>query len=187
MKWIINLSNKSDPEIQKAIQYCKDFLKDFDISKLEYVRIDNGRTDYKTFYGRCHYPKNGKGFKVSCQINESVKFPLKRLQRRSPLYFMKKDIEVPGCHDKYEEMKTNPLFKLGEHVQAVNNGLLTSWVRVYEYMTYDNFTECLIAIFGHEIGHFLSKTKQIKFRNTEIEIDRFEDIFLNDYRKLNPK
>lgn len=182
MKWIINLSNKSQPEIQEALQYCKDFLKTYDTSKLEYVRIDNGRTDYKSFYGRCHYPKGKSGYKVSCQINDTIKFPHRRNQRISPLYFKKKGEYIEGSHDEYERLQDDPDFELGQHIIAYNNGLETSWVRLYKKATYNNFSECLISIFGHEIGHFLSRTKQIPYKNTEIEIDKFEDCFLESYK-----
>jgi hypothetical protein len=186
MKWIVNLKNKQDKEIQFVLDYCKDWLSKFDTRKLDVVRIDNGRHDYHTFYGRCHYPKKGKrNYIVSCQINENIKFPFKRQQRRTPIYFMKSGVEVEGAYKLAEELQANPKFELGAHCIANGcNGGETKWVRVYEYETYDSFDECIAAIFGHEISHFLVKTRQVKgVRHDEIQIDKLEDEFLKQYKK----
>jgi hypothetical protein len=194
MKWVINLKNKQVEEIQLVLNFCKVWLSKFDTKKLDAVRIDNGRHNYQTFYGRCHYPKKGKrNYIVSCQINEGIVFPFKRQQRRSPIYLMKDNEIIEGANELYEQMTNpltrNPKFELGAHCSSMSPKGETKWVRVYEYETYNSFDECIAAIFGHEIVHFLSKTKQIKFHNTEIQIDKFEDEFLKQYKtyKYNNK
>jgi hypothetical protein len=183
MKWIINLKNKQDKEIQLVLDYCKDWLSKFNTSKLGEIRINNGRPkENPSFYGRCWYPnKKNPNYTISCQINDNIVFPFRRQQRRSPIYFMKNGVEVEGSYKLFEDMKIDSNFQLGAHCMA--NGGQTKWVRVYEYEIYNSFDECIAAIFGHEIGHFLSKTKQIKFHNTEIQIDKFEDEFLKQYKE----
>jgi len=187
MKWTIKLANSQDKEIQFVIDYCQNWLLKFDTKKLGEIRINNGRRKgSQTFYGHCSYPNKKEGikeFKVVCHINEHCLFPLKHYQRRSPIYFMKDSILIEGAHEEYELMGKSPNWQLGIRCSAENNSKLTEWVRVYEYVMYDSFDECIASLFGHEIGHFLSKTKQIKVHNTEIEIDKYADIFLKDYKK----
>ena len=187
MKWTINLANSQDNEIQLVIDYCKNWLSQYNTKKLGEVRINNGRrTTGDTFYGHCSYPNKKVGereFQVVCHINPNIKFPFKRHQRRSPIYFKKNDILIEGAEEQYIAMGHSDDWHLGLRCFAKNDGKMTEWVRVYEYITYQSFDECIASIFGHEISHFLSKTKQIKYHNTEIEIDKAEDEFLEEYGK----
>ncbi|MFA5152830.1 MAG: hypothetical protein WC554_09745 [Clostridia bacterium] len=186
MKWNINLKNGQDKEIQLVIDYCQNWLLNYDTKKLDEIRINNGRrTKGDTFYGHCSYPNKKLGekeFKVVCHINENIQFPFRRYQRRSPIYFKKNDVLVEGAQLEYDKMANNKNWELGVRLFARNNDKMTEWVRVYEWITYNSFDECIASIFGHEISHFLSKTKQIKVHNTEIEIDKAEDKFLEEYR-----
>jgi hypothetical protein len=185
MKWAINLANSQDKEIQFVIDYCKNWLLNFDTKKLGEIRINNGRRKVgDTFYGHCSYPRKKtkeREFTVVCHINPNIKFPFRRQQRRSPIYFKKNDILIEGAEAEYIAMGHSNNWELGLRCFAKNDGKWTEWVRVYEFITYNSFDECIASLFGHEIGHFLSKTKQIKVHNTEIEIDKFEDKFLEDY------
>jgi hypothetical protein len=187
MKYTINLKNSQDKEIQFVIDYCKNWLSKYDTKKLGVIRINNGRRKKgDTFYGHCSYPNKKAGekeFTVVCHINENITFPFKRQQRRSPIYFKKNNVLVEGAEEQYIMINDNKdRWELGLKCYARNNGKMTEWVRVYEWIIYNSFDECIAAIFSHEMGHFLSKTKQIKVHNTEIEIDKFEDKFLEDYK-----
>jgi hypothetical protein len=186
MKWSISLKNSKDKEIQFVLEYCKNWLSKYDTSKLGEIRINNGRQRKwdSTFYGHCDYPwKKRTEYKVVCHINDDITFPLKRQQRRSPFYWIKNGIETVDSLQKFQDLKDNPKFELGKKVWGTTGEKETVWQRLYELEVYESFDECIAAIFGHEISHFLSRTKQIKVHNTEIEIDKAEDIFLKEYKE----
>ena len=183
MDWRIKFRINND-EIEAVIKYCQDWLQKYDTRKLDKISIVGSKSSTTGFWGKCCYPakRNKKsGYNITCTVHEDTKFPHRRVQRRSPLYFKKNGVVCEGAEEQYVAMGHSDHWKLGEHWSV--NGGETTWVRVYEYITYYSFDECIASIFGHEIGHFLSRTKQIKYPNTEIGIDKFEDDFLNEYRK----
>ncbi len=54
MRWIV--ARKVRVEAARGLEWARRFLAGFDTSRVEWVRVDQGRGRYGGVYGRCWYP-----------------------------------------------------------------------------------------------------------------------------------
>lgn len=165
---------KIDPLVkpsQIGITWLKSFLEQYDLSKLEYVRMDMGRDGSEGCYGRCWYPQGRGGkFKISMQVPGP--FPFRLHIRRPPIYYDSNNI--PSRILLADEVK-------GAFTEAHNDSGVTRWNKVTSSTILTNRDMGIIWLGAHEAYHFLCKSKQIKGRNGEIEADAFADKKLLDF------
>lgn len=165
MRWMIDLQG----EEPLALSWAREFLEDFDTSRLAWIRIDRGRGRCKGAYGRCWYP-NGKipYYRISCQVPGP--FPYEIPTRKPPLYR-----QADGKFPKLPA-GTRP----GKRVLNVRTG--REWIRVVGKTRLQDRDEAIVWVLSHEIFHFLRHSRQINGRNTEIQADQYADETLRFYR-----
>lgn len=165
MRWIIDL-NDDQP---LALAWAPEFLAEFDLSLLAWIRIDRGRGKYRGAYGRCWFPTRSIPFyRISCQVPGP--FPCDIVTRKPPLYLQPngKFLKAPAGTRK------------GEHIRDERSG--REWIRVTGKTRLQSLDEGIVWVLAHEAFHFLRRTKQIPGRNTEIQADQFGDDTLLFFR-----
>jgi hypothetical protein len=166
MLYLIDKSVKGQAKV--GLDWTLQWLSAFDLSKVDWLRIDLGRNGNTGVYGRCWYPEKKKGYRISCQIPGP--YPSKISIRKPPIYLTGIDPIAPaGC-------------QLGQYRQATKNGITKHWVAVVGCTEVQNMDEGLVWIMGHECYHFLRKSKQIPGVNREIEADAFADELLRKFK-----
>lgn len=167
---------KIDPLVkpsQIGIAWLKSFLEQYDLSKLEYVRLDMGRGNYSGCYGRCWYPQGRGGkFKISMQVPGP--FPVTINTRRPPIYYDSNNIPSRILSD--DEIK-------GAYKESHNESGVTKWHQVTSSTILTNRDLGIIWLGAHEAFHFLRKSKQIEGRNGEIDADAYADKIFLDFLK----
>jgi hypothetical protein len=165
MRWIIDL-NGDQP---LALSWAREFLEDYDVSRLAWIRIDRGRGRAKGAYGRCWYPSHSIPlYRISCQVPGP--FPCDIPTRRPPLYR-----QSDGAFPKLPAGT-----RAGKRVLNVHTG--REWIRVIGKTRFQNREEAIVWVLAHEFFHFLRHSRQIAGRNTEIQADQFGDETLRFYR-----
>lgn len=162
-RWIVD----SELRQRAAIPWGKAWLEAFDLGQLEWVRIDNGRGQYEGVYGRCWFPDEGKGFRISCQVPGP--YPMKQRTYLKPVY------RQP---DGSWESKPKGA-RVAQHWEAEGG---REWLTVYRNVPIQDQDEAIVWIIGHEAFHFLRKTRQIRGRNVEWQADAFGCDLLERWR-----
>ena len=165
MRWIIEPTVRE--HAKKGLEWLKAYLEDFDLSHVDWVRVDLGR-GHTGAYGRCWYPVGGKkGFRLSLQVPGP--FPCQMLVRRRPIY----------VKDGIKSRKLLPGEFEGEHII---NSKGVQWIRIKSHITLASMDEAVVWVGAHEAFHFLRKSRQIPGKNGEIEADEHADRKLAEYR-----
>jgi hypothetical protein len=165
MRWIIEL-NGDQP---LALSWAREFIGDFDTSRLDWIRIDRGRGRAKGAYGRCWYPSPKTPlYRISCQVPGP--FPCDIPTRKPPLY-RRPDGGFPMLPAGS---------RAGKRVLNVQTG--REWIRVIGKSRLENLNEAIVWVLAHEAFHFLRHSRQIAGRNTEIQADQYADEALRFYR-----
>jgi hypothetical protein len=173
MRWMIH--DEVMHRAPAAIQWCEQFVARYDVSELDWVRIDLGRSAqsgrlHGGAYGRCHYPqgrgKARKGFRLSCQVPGPFPFTMNRWGR--PLYRNEDGTWPPG----YDPSAMHCL----DHATG------RQWIRRTRSIELKTMAEAIVYVFAHECYHWLRKTRQIPGVNREVEADDFAVANLNEFR-----
>jgi hypothetical protein len=179
MRWIIAVDQKRNAQ---AVAWCQTFAKGYDCSSVEWIRLDTGRhlpgrRPPQGVYGRCYYPsRDRRTFRVSCQVPGP--FPHRLISKRQPLY----EGRDPAWLSIPRGWESNGV---GEAVRP--DGTVVRWNSVFAYTRLATQAEGIIWIFGHEMFHFLRRSRQIPGRNGEWQADIFGDALLQAYREgLSP-
>jgi hypothetical protein len=157
MRWIIEKTIAA--EIEPAKTWAKMFLSSFEISRLDWIRIDTGRGTHVGAYGRCWYPTGRKGYRISIQVPGP--FPYQQTRYTTPLYRdsagnwpdVPPDRQPAGC------------------IRDPRSG--REWLRLTTQYEMSNRVEGVVHVAAHEFFHFLRHSRQIPGRNSETEADRF--------------
>ena len=117
-------------------------------------------------------PRNGRGYRINCNVSRHAAYPIYQLMRVSPLYRNPDGTwpEVPEAH------------KIGDRYVATRNGEMVQWRRLYRPLELRNEDEVLVFLVAHEAFHYLRKTRQVGGRHGEIEADAFALRMLEHYR-----
>jgi hypothetical protein len=172
MRWIVD----RDVAMQAGagVTWLKEFLGGFDLSRVDWVRVDRGRMGAGGAYGRCWYPEGRrKGFRLSLQVPGP--FPHQMLVRRRPIYVV----------DGVRSRELLPGEYEGEHVLDNKGGVQKAWIRVRARVPLGSIDEAVVWVGAHEAFHFLRRSRQIPGRNGEIEADAYADGKLAEW-KANP-
>jgi hypothetical protein len=195
-RWIIDDSLRSCP----GVEFARAHLARFDLSDVEWVRIDLGRDRAgrapQGCYGRCWYPvgrgKARKGYRVSCQVPGP--FPRYIPVRRPPIY-----TGITRHFGDRPDVDTARIFEIGSiggrqywdvaweykpraDSEPRRRGDVAWWTNV-DHRCLDHRAEAVAWIIGHESFHFLRDSRQVGGRNTEIEADAAGDAALTAFRQ----
>ena len=172
------LHEKVKQQAGRSLDWIREFLAGYDISLLGWLRIDLGREyrdrlgrryrKYRGIYGRCWYPTESQPtIRLSCQVPGP--FPFDIVTRRKPVYR-----NTDGSWPPEAKLAKGPIVKAP--------GSSRQWKRVYGTTRVQTLDEGVVWIFAHEAFHWLTKTRQLKGRNNEIEADAFADNCLETFR-----
>jgi len=164
MKWIIAIDRE---RIEPALNWADAFFRPFDLSRVDWIRIDKGRGRCRGVYGRCWYPAKKKGYRISCQVPGP--FPCDISLRLPPIYIT--DANRPESAETFAATLP-PGQRLGAWVTSSNG---RAWVRVRGTRPIADINEGLVWLLAHEGFHFLRRSRQVPGRNTEIEADAFAE------------
>jgi hypothetical protein len=176
------LHEKVKREGERSLAWVRAFLSGYDTSLLGWLRIDLGREykdrlgrryrKYRGIYGRCWYPTESQPtIRLSCQVPGP--FPCDIVTRLKPIYR-----NPDGTWPPEARRLRGPIFKAPKSDRQ--------WKRVYGTTHVASLDEGILWIFAHEAFHWLTKTRQLKCRNNEIEADAFADGCLADFRAGKP-
>lgn len=164
MKIINRLEDKRQPGWLWFIEW----LSRHDLSKLASFSVSD-RTTGNEVTGVCEYPKKGrKLYRIKCRVPGRV-FPQHVAIRKSPIYR-----NVDGSWNNPPE---------GCYVSGykrLSNG--KEWNQIVSILWVTDLDEAIVWICGHEVFHFLRRTKQVPGRNTEIQADQFATDLLGLFR-----
>jgi hypothetical protein len=204
MRWII------DPALREegaaGIAWCRRFLAQYDMSTVDWLRIDRGRDRPRGervpqgLYGRCWYPvgrgKAHKGSRLSCQVpgpwphNVYLRLPpvyvtLTRYYGPRPDHVLDEDgsqVFEMGVEDGREYWDVADLPRPKNCPGQGRRGT-RAWWKQDGYITVNNLNEAIVWIVGHEAFHFLRRTRQVPGRNTEHEADAAGNAALAAFRE----
>jgi hypothetical protein len=161
MRWIIHPEIRSE---EKALNFCRRLALTFNTVPLDWVRVDLGRGRICGAYGRCWYPvklPQPKGYRISIQVPGP--FPYRHRRYVKPIY-RNSDGSWPPVP---------PNTKPAGYVEVYRNGLPHCWLRLTTEYLFESREIAIVHVFGHEMFHFLRRSRQIPGRNRENEADQF--------------
>jgi len=177
-RWTLGVSDITE----KAEAWCRDFMSQFDCSKLSRITIRCGtQASSEPVYGTCYFPnKRIKTYRITCNICGS--FPGRLEIRRPPIYLKEgecsEDIEPPkGC------------WPHGVGQVRKKDGQIVRWVQIRGFTKLVTVDEGFVWILMHEAFHFLRRTRQVPGRNIEHYADAYGDEGLEkwrEYRRITP-
>lgn len=188
MRWMI-----ADPVAAGApagLAWLKAYLGRFDLSRVDWVRVDLGRGRYSGAYGRCWYPEGRKkGFRLSLQVPGP--FPCRMVVRKPPIYYAEAmgphpdrriDGQGPSGGLLWASRDLLPGEEIGEYHEDHKDGVVKRWHRVRAHTPIASMDEAVVWVGAHEAFHFLRRSGQIPGRQGEIEADAHADAMLASYR-----
>ena len=158
-------------EDSEGLRWIRERLEAYDWSKADWVTVRRGRNEKYAFRGVCKMPRNGKGYRINCNVSEHAAYPIYQLLRVSPLYR-----NPDGTWPKVPESHM-----VGDHYVAAR-GQGVQWKRLYRPLELRSENEVLVFLVAHEAFHYLRKTRQVEGRHGEIEADAFALKLLEQYR-----
>jgi hypothetical protein len=162
-RWII------EPKLRRcsAVRWCREWLEGFDLGLLDWVRIDTGRGQYEGAYGRCWFPDEGKGYRISCQVPGP--FPAQQRIYLRPVY--------RRADGSWEPRPKGA--RVSQHWASAEG---REWLTIYRKILLDDRDEAIVWMIGHEAFHFLRRTRQVGGRNVEWQADAFACDLLERWR-----
>lgn len=161
--------------IDAAIAWITAFLKAYDISRLDYIYLSNKSKRGYGVSGMCYYPSRKhkrKNYHITGLF--SGNYPQDIVSKRKPIY-KNEDGTWPETPENYYVLTIANRFL---------DGKLFEWKQVAENTKVYNENEAVVWLLGHELFHFLRRTRQVPGRNLEWQADRFGDKCLNEFRSL---
>jgi len=166
-RWIVQ------PKLRKcsAVRWCQRWLDGYDLSQLDWVRIDTGRGRYEGAYGRCWFPEGEKAYRISCQVPGP--FPAEQRIYLRPVY--------RRADGSWEPRPKGA--RVSQHWASAEG---REWLSVYRKILLDDRNEAIVWMIGHEAFHFLRRTRQVSGRNVEWQADAFACDLLEKWRAERP-
>jgi len=166
-RWIVQ------PKLREcsAVRWCQRWLSEYDLSQLDWVRIDTGRGRYEGAYGRCWFPEGEKACRISCQVPGP--FPAEQRIYLRPVY--------RRADGSWEPRPKGA--RVSQHWASAEG---REWLTVYRKILLDDRNEAIVWMIGHEAFHFLRRTRQVSGRNVEWQADAFACDLLEKWRAERP-
>ena len=159
-------------EDSEGLRWVRERLGAYDWSEVDWITVRRGRSERYAFRGVCRAPREGRGYRINCNVSKHTPYPIAYYVRVSPLY-RKSDGTWPQVPKDY---------KVGDRYAASRDGKTIQWRRLYRPLELRSEDEVLVFLVAHEAFHYLRKTKQVQGRHGEIEADAFALPALEQYR-----
>jgi hypothetical protein len=177
LRWIIDRTVNAEAPL--AVAWVQQYMRGYDLARLDWFRIDRGRHGHGGLYGRCWWPtgrgKARKGFRISCQVPGPWPF---RLEISKPPFYM--DERPAGAPWPPPPPEWPAGCVLGLERCCAQTG--RRWCQVKGETVVLDLGEAVAWIAGHEAFHFLRKDRQVPGRDTEIQADAAGDALLARWR-----
>jgi len=152
-------------------RFIEEFVNRYDLTEMDYIRFGKSQTDKCS--GRCFYPistrkankwkhrglKKREKFHITCTIPNEVS--------RISLELEDECFRYVG---EWQELKAGERYPKPVEGSVINPNIKTR-------------DELIIILLGHEMYHFLRKTKQVEGRNTQNKANKFGIDILNEWRQ----
>lgn len=154
------------------------FTDDYNMKRLSEIelKVTYGRSYYS---GVCKYPPKGtrnKPYRIICRVSKYNiaynRFPMTVTENVGTETY---DVDS-GPIQLYEYIEHS------EEHKAYRRVAVTGWKYISEEVTFCDQSEVLVFIFGHELWHFLCKTKQER-GNWETKANKFGIEVLKAFRR----
>ncbi len=167
-RWIVQ------PRLRKcaAVSWCRKWLQGYNLSQLDWVRLDTGRGRYEGAYGRCWFPEGDKAYRISCQVPGP--FPTQQRIYLRPVY-------------RRADGSWEPRPKGARVSQRWASAEGREWLTIYRKIELVDTDEAIVWMIGHEAFHYLRRTRQVPGRNVEWQADAFACDLLETWRRSVPQ
>jgi len=169
LKYKLELKDKTKSFIDK-------FINQYNIDKLEFIEFKYSNNWGNS--GRCNYP-------ISTQkVNKFKKFgkKLKRKKLFDIICRIGKYTEYPYTERMYIGCKESNTFNENSVIPRKHQ---LEWI--WDEEEYKDINEMVIWIFGHEIFHYLRKTRQVEGQNTQSQANKFGFKLLREFKNKKEK
>ena len=160
-------------ENSEGLKWIRERVGAYDWSKVDWITVRRGRSEKYAFRGVCRLPREGRGYRINCNVSRHAPYPIAYCMRVSPLY--------RNLNRTWPEVPEG--YKAGDHYAATRDGKRLQWRRLYRPLGLRNEDEVLVFLVAHEAFHYLRKTRQVEGRHGEIEADAFALKALERYRE----
>jgi hypothetical protein len=160
-------------EDSEGLRWVHERLGVYDWSKVDWITVRRGRSERYAFRGLCRSPREGRGYRINCNVSRHTSYPITQCMRVSPLYRNPNRTwpEVPQGHE------------LGDRYASTRDGKSVQWRRLYRSLELRSEEDVLVFLVAHEVFHYLRRTRQVQGRHGEIEADAFALRILEQYRE----
>lgn len=160
-------------ENSEGLRWVRQRLASYDWSNVDWVTVRRGRSETYAFRGVCKYPREGRGYRINCNVSRHASYPIAYCMRVSPLYRYLDGTwpEVPEGHE------------VGDCYASTRGSKRVQWKRLYRPIKLRSEDEVLVFLVAHEAFHYLRKTRQVEGRHGEIEADAFALETLEQYHE----
>jgi len=139
----------------QVLDFICDRLSQYDTSLLEWVKLLPLNKNH-LLHGCCAYPVKQKP----------------ETNKRDKGYRIRASVNV--------EMA--PPFTFQHWARIPSNSYKQGWYSGEKSFEFDDLEECAIHTLAHECFHFLSHSKQIRFKNTEANANWWADQWMSEYQ-----
>ncbi len=146
----------------QVIHYICNKLENYDTSFLEWVKLLSLNKNH-LLHGCCQYP-----------VRDSLQGK-KDPQKLKSGYRIRASVNV--------EMA--PPFTYQHWARIPSSDYKQGWYSGEKTFVFQDLEECAVHTLAHECFHFLSHSKQVKFKNTEANANWWADQWLEEYHALN--
>ncbi|HVE99833.1 MAG TPA: hypothetical protein VNA27_00635 [Rubrobacteraceae bacterium] len=157
----------------EGLRWVRERLGAYDWAKVDWITVRRGRSERYAFRGVCKSPREGRGYRINCNVSRHAPYPIAYHTRVSPLY-RSPDGTWPRVPEGHEA---------GNRYSATRDGKRVQWRRLYRPLELRSEDEVLVFLVAHEAFHYLRRTKQVEGRHGEIEADTFALEALEQYRE----
>jgi hypothetical protein len=160
-------------EGSEGLRWVRERLAAYDWSEADWVTVRRGRSEAWAFRGVCKFPREGRAYRINCNVSRHAPYPITQSMRVSPLYRRPDGTwpEVPEGHEVGDR-----------YAAARRDGSSVQWRRLYRPLKLVSEDEVLVFLVAHEAFHYLRKTGQVPGRHGEIGADAFALKMLERYR-----
>lgn len=156
----------------EGLGWVRERLSAYDWSEADWVTVRRGRSEAWAFRGVCEFPREGRAYRINCNVSRHAPYPTTYSLRVPPLY-RRADGTWPQEPEGHEVC--------GRYA-ATSDGRSVRWRRLYRPLKLASEDEVLVFLVAHEAFHYLRKTRQVAGRHGEIGADAFALEVLEQYR-----
>jgi len=192
---------KYEFDINDAVtNFMEIIAKDYDLTTIKHIRFARAKYSHGTCYYAGKFKKmkrERKQYRINCWIPENLDRYFERsVLKWKQIYIGKRSIiatNIKAIPKTHNTRNSQGIYKwIFEKIVKDEPDKKIGMYKVYkivadevEEVTLKSLDELIIFIYGHELYHFLRKTKQIGGRNTQNQADGFGIKLVKNWREIS--